>query len=66
MAEKVIYDKTGKRPIAKETRVGRNTFKVERIKKPDNENLLKPGEEEEKVTKVLLICILIMKKIEKN
>ena len=46
MAEKVIYDKTGKRPIAKETRVGRNTFKVERIKKPDNENLLKPGEEE--------------------
>jgi hypothetical protein len=30
----------------KETRLGRNVFKVERIKKPDNENLLKPGEEE--------------------
>jgi hypothetical protein len=30
-------------------------------------NLLKPGEDRrEKVTKVLLICILIMKKIEKN
>ena len=30
----------------KETRLGRNVFKVERIKKPDDENLLKPGEEE--------------------
>jgi hypothetical protein len=30
----------------KQTRLGRNVFKVERIKKPDDENLLKPGEEE--------------------
>jgi hypothetical protein len=30
----------------KETRLGPNVFKVERIKKPDDENLLKPGEEE--------------------
>ena len=29
----------------KETRLGRNVFKVERIKKPDDENLLKPGED---------------------
>jgi hypothetical protein len=29
----------------KETRLGRNVFKVERIKKPDEKNLLKPGED---------------------